>query len=98
LRVNPTNTPALYKSGWLDPAKTRARLTIDEAIDIAARKEGKVLKTGAKAAALPPSQNVPTAANAGRGDGPSLARPPRDPLTAPEEKKGEGKRKGKGKK
>jgi hypothetical protein len=95
LRVNPTNTPALYKSGWLDPAKTRARLTIDEAIDVAVRKDSKVLRTGSKSAAPPPSQNVPTAANAGRGDGASMAIPPKDPLTATDEKKGGGRRKGK---
>jgi hypothetical protein len=118
LRVNPTNTPTLYRSGWLDPAKTRARLTIDEAMDVATRRDNVlkvaallgpiaqeafdavtrkyfVLKAAAKAPAPVSSQNVPTAANAGRGEGPSLAIPPRDPLTAPEEKKAGGRRKGK---
>jgi hypothetical protein len=97
LRVNSTNTPALYRSGWLDPAKTRARLTIDEAMDIAAKKDSKVLKSRATPAALSSSQNVPTAANAGRGEGASKADPPKDPTAAVPQKKG-GPPKGEGKK
>jgi hypothetical protein len=105
LRVNPENTPSLYRTGWLDPGKTRARLTIDEAMELAAKKNSKVLKAIPKTAAPQPSQNVPSASNAGRGFGAANAVPPKDPL-APEPKaadgkgggKGQGKGKGKGKK
>jgi hypothetical protein len=101
LRVNPDNTPTLFRGGWLDAGKTRARLSIDDAIAIAARKDSAVLKTSATPAAPIASQNLSTAANAGRGEGSSAAPPPRDPLSPKEAAPGkaEGKKgKGKGKK
>jgi hypothetical protein len=93
LRVNATNTPALFRSGWLDPAKTRARVTIDEAMDIATRKDSKVLKAREVPAAPAASLNMPSAANAGRGgEGESKAVPPKDPVAPLQDKKGDGKK------
>lgn len=94
LRVNVVNTPALYRSGWLDPGKTRARLTIDEAMDMAAENSKKFLKARTTPASPQASQNVPTAANAGRGHGPSRAVPPKAPAPKAEAKKGGAAKKG----
>ncbi len=73
LRPSAVNTPVLYKSGWLDANKTVARITIDDAMDIAA--QGKYLP--ARKDGKPPAQphEGPTAANAGRGL-PVVAPPP----------------------
>ena len=95
LRVNPVNTPSLYRSGWLDPARTRARLTIDEAMEIATEWDSKLLKSGPGAATPPSSLNVPSAANAGRGYGQARAVPPKDPIVPKKKqagKKGDGKK------
>jgi hypothetical protein len=97
LRVNPTNTPALYMTGWTNAGKTNARISIDDAMELAAKKESNILKARSTSAVPNGSENVPTAANAGRGDGSSKAVPPKDPNAPPEVKKVEEK-KSKGKK
>jgi hypothetical protein len=80
LRPSPTNTPALYRSGWADQNKTVARLTIDEAMELAvSNQQLNVLKVSATPSTVRSSANVPTAANAGRGFGPSEAAPPKLP-------------------
>jgi hypothetical protein len=80
LRPSPTNTPALYRSGWVDPNKTIARLTIDEAMEVAlSDKKLNLLNVSATPSTVRSSTNVPTAANAGRGFGSSEATPPKLP-------------------
>jgi hypothetical protein len=89
IRVNPTNTPTLYQSGWLTQNKSHARITIDDAIDVAAKNKDAILKISKSPVKLTGSSNVPTASNGGRGDGPSTAPPPKGPTEAkpPEGKK-----------
>jgi hypothetical protein len=94
LRVNSVNTPTLYRSGWLDPGKTRARLPIDEAMEMAAENSKKFLRARTTPAAPQSSQNLPTAANAGRGFGSSRAVPPKAPAPKAEAKKGGAPKKG----
>ena len=88
IHVNPTNTPALYKTGWLDPSKTFARISIDDAMELAIQnKNRKILPFNSNPEPPRVSTNVPTAANAGRGAGQSLASPPAIPSPQPENKK-----------
>lgn len=64
LRPSPTTTPDLYRRGWLDPNKTAARVTIDEAMRLCLERN---LLPVRKDAMLPPrSTQLPTSANAGR--------------------------------
>ena len=65
IRANPINTPALYKNGWVDPGKSVARISIDEALALAAQnKDNKILPVSKTPDQLRGSVHVPTAANA----------------------------------
>lgn len=87
LRVNPANTPSLYQSGWAGPGKTHARISIDDAIELAAADGGKaILLVNAGADKEQGRAELPTAANAGRTP------PPRAPAAAPVGKKPEEKK------
>jgi hypothetical protein len=83
LRPSPTNTPALYRGG-------AGKLTIDEAMEAALKKDKNYLPHAAAQSKAQDSAHRPTASNAGRGFGPSKAEPPKPPA-APEAKKAEGK-------
>lgn len=65
LRPTPTTTPDLYRTGWLDPNKTAARVTIEQAMHLALEKN--VFAVRKEAVTVPSSVQLPTAANAGRG-------------------------------
>jgi hypothetical protein len=83
VRANPTNTPALYKFGWIDPSKKFARISIDDAMELALQPADKGGLPIAKSQSAPRgSSQVPTAANAGR------PAPPPVPPAAPEGKAG----------
>jgi hypothetical protein len=80
LRVNPTNTPALYQSGWLK-GKSHARIGIDDAMALAIEKRNQFLPSAELVSGPIDSRYQPTAANAGRGASSSRATPP--PLPEP---------------
>jgi hypothetical protein len=93
IRANPSNTPALYKTGWVDPGKSVARISIDEALALAAENKGnKILPVTKTPDHLRGSMHVPTAANAGRGADGSLAEPPQLPGTPKDKQTPEGKK------
>ena len=85
IRPNRENTPELYKVGWIDPNKTAARITIDEAMKLALQQKG-LFPTNKNGTKPPITSNVPSAANAGRGSDALIALPPKLP-GAVEEKK-----------
>jgi hypothetical protein len=67
IHPSPENTPALYQSGWTDPNKTSARLTIDEAMKVWLAPKNKLFQVQKPGMEPPNSATIPTAANAGRG-------------------------------
>lgn len=81
IRPNATNTPALYRFGWVDANKTVARIALDDAMDILVAKN--MLPLSKTPSSPHGSENVPTASNAGRGDGPSRSTPPQVPPVPP---------------
>jgi hypothetical protein len=67
IRVNPINTPSLYRTSWADPAKSVARISIDDAMELAVQnKDNKVLPVNKTHERPRESFNDPTASNAGR--------------------------------
>lgn len=68
----PERTPALYRTG-------KDRVSIDEVMKLDAKGLASFLPTQKSGTRPPPSTNVPTEANAGRGAGPSEAHPPSVP-------------------
>ena len=64
---SPENTPALYQSGWTDPNKTSARITIDEAMKVWLAPKNNLFQVQKPGMAPPSSTDIPSAANAGRG-------------------------------
>jgi hypothetical protein len=87
LRVNPANTPPFYQAGWVEPGKTHARITIDDALELAAADGGKaILPVNPAADKEQGRADLPTAANAGRTP------PPKTPAAAPVGKKPEEKK------
>jgi hypothetical protein len=97
LHPSPENTPALYESGWLDPNKTVAHITIDDAMKAALAPASKLFPAQKDGTGPAQSTNIPTAANAGRGRAESTATPPnpKDPVHQEKDEKKEGKKEGK---
>jgi hypothetical protein len=80
IHANPINTPALFKTGWVDRGKTVARISIDDALALAAENKANKILPVAKTPEPPrASTHVPSASNAGRGAEGSQAPPPRLP-------------------
>jgi hypothetical protein len=80
IRVNPINTPSLYKTGWSETGKV-ARISIDDAMDMAVQnKDNKVLPVNKTPERPRDSIDDPTASNAGRAPLPQV---PRE-MTTPE--------------
>jgi hypothetical protein len=73
LRPSPEHTPALFLSGWTNPNKTTARITIDEAMKLSSTQSATLFPTQKPGTALVGSTNIPTGSNAGRGPSPMLA-------------------------
>ena len=71
------NTPELFKSEWIGPNNSVARLSIDKAMTLAL--QSNQFPTQKSGTQPPKSTNVPTESNAGRGFGPSEANPPKLP-------------------
>lgn len=83
---SPVHTPALFRTGWVDPNKTIARVTIAEAMKLATTDKAlNLLPARHNPVSLVTSEHEPTAANAGRGAGPSVVEQP--PAPGPEAKK-----------
>jgi len=99
IRVNPINTPSLYKTRWVDPGKSFARISIEDALALAIQnKDNKVLPVNKTPERPRESFSDPTASNAGRVPLPQVAhdnkapegnKPP-EKNKAPETKKPEG--------
>jgi hypothetical protein len=66
LRPTATNTPALFRAGWVGSGKEFARISIDEAMNLAVEKH--LLPAAKTPSGQTASWNLPSAANAGRGD------------------------------
>ncbi len=71
---SPKNTPTLYQAEWLGAGKQFARITIDDAISLAAKSGA--LKSAEGGTRPLASDRVPTGSNAGAGFGDSKAVPP----------------------
>lgn len=80
IRLGPKTTPDLYRSEWIVKDKI-ARISINDAIQLATQPNSKVLPTLPKGEQSSPlsSEHRPTAANAGRGFAESQAELPRLP-------------------
>ncbi len=90
IRPSPTVTPTLFETRWADPNKTYARVSLGLLMDLNNEALGKLFPVQAAQSRPLDSPNRPTAANAGRGGGPSVAAPPK--LPEPEAPKVEGKK------
>jgi hypothetical protein len=84
-------TPGLYQNKWIEDGKV-AKVPLDEAMKAALSADSKLFATQKAGTAPARSTNVPSAANAGRGFGDSVATPPgAKPAGKVEPKKEEGK-------